>query len=275
STGEDILVSNNILGKSSVSKSCLAIRDMADTLNVCAGVEPASRAFCGRMTKHFLIQDNEFLVETGASAVELGKSNSDQGDAPGTHDMEEQDAIVERNYIHSSTGGVMGLYLDRTDNPRLVVRNNVIDISNFTDRIGIKVATTSSYSDEILIYNNTCYSSDTTGSYIKCIRPNSGAPAIIRNNVLYAPNATGDAIYVRDDIINPNITYNYDNSADGGITSNPFTDSSPPDAAEFTPDDAQLLGQGTQTFPDAWVHVFDDFLGNARGATPDIGAIED
>jgi hypothetical protein len=239
-TGEDVLISNNIIGPPpNVGNSGLTIRDLPSHCSTCPE-DSTTRAFCLRPTKHFVIQDNEFILGPDTAAIDTTKACTTP-----PHGLGEEDYIIERNYIYNSPTGsaIIGIDASPSDNETLVIRNNIIDLTGFvSNRTGIKATSDPAYGhpEDIMIYNNTCYSSSSVNS-VYCIQPWSTAPADMRNNVLYAPNVTTlDNVRVigtnTNPYPNPYLTNNYDNSDDGspdGGIGNPFISAAPSAAEDF------------------------------------------
>jgi len=265
-TGEAVLISNNKLGPQQFARNVLNLRDLP---NACGGTCPG-KPFCGRKTKFYLIQENDFLC-TSYTCIGATMQTCADGKDP-ISPLASQDFIFERNFFKEAPGANMeGSAINLGSDgatTRFVIRNNIIDSTgwNWTTSILGNPGTR--------IYNNTCYRSDAIadGKAI-CIYPRGSEECY--NNVLYAPNWTGSVLKWRHpDSAGAgycvNESNNLDNSIVGGITENPFVVNSPVTAADFTPNNSSPLINSGKAIPGLFV----DHLANCRTGTPDIGAIE-
>jgi hypothetical protein len=260
-TGQDILISNNIYGPQGPNKHALQLRDAVNECSFCPG-----KPFCGRMTRYFLIQDNEFRCggELGP-CIEGTKATCASAGVIG-----QEDYIFERNLFKEASGGkANNAFIMLRDGPsrRIVIRNNIGDQTGWSWATGFMAMPGAK------VYNNTCYRSDSNGdSKAVCVSPNGADEC--HNNLMYAPNWNGGAL----SWLHPssgsckNSSNNMDNSSGGGITSNPFVSSNPRQVADFTPRSGSPLVDSAKTL----YGVHDDGLGNCRldVAAKDVGAVE-
>ncbi len=172
-------------------------------------------------THNVLISNNVFQSDLDGWAVVLGPKN---------HFTDERvhDIIVERNlFLAGSTSRAYVLASGRNHS----IRNNIFNMtggSSYTpvevQRRGVEPAPR-----DVRIYNNTCYSRDSSSATVRCVRVGSDSRGTFTaNNLLYAPNAS------RIDMVEsaaPDTT----ESNNVVASSSPFVSSNPVTAPQFRP----------------------------------------
>ena len=234
--------------------------------NVCTFLCPG-KPFCGRRTKFYLVQDNDFRCND-YTCISVGMQSCMSTSIP-VEPMPQEDFVFERNFFKAATGVTMGGGAINTDsshgaNIRFEIRNNIADTTGWDWTTGFMGGA------DIKIHNNTCYRSDAIadGKAI-CVFPNGAKECY--NNVMYAPNWTGTFLEWKNPAFSCAAeSNNFDNGATGNLNQNPFVSSAPSAPLDFKPGSGSELidvGRGTSG-------VFDDYFGNCRTGTPDVGAIE-
>lgn len=222
----------------------------------------ASTGCLENYTEMSVISDNVFGA-AGAIPITIAPQSA-------AADTQLSDIIFERNkilrdwgmYYPSSNmnGGILvvGNYIN--------VRNNIIDFSHAQeDSDGIYIDKYPGGSIGCMIYNNTIYRSDSANDYNYGIYIDSGVVnTSVRNNYVSFPLVTGPRAAVYDSGTG---TFSSDNI----LTNTPYfidPDNANPLLRNFslTSNSTEAIDQGTI------VPVFDDFTGQSRVGTYDIGA---
>jgi hypothetical protein len=265
-TGEDVLISNNDFGPGYSGYDTINIRDLPNSCtspNECDAGD--NKPFCGRLINHYIIQDNDVECGSGAYCVDFGLRTCYTEDDH-TKEIEEQDVIWERNYFYAASGNTprqRTISMVRSKPTRVVIRNNVFDMSDFTDQNieeGIQDGRDTGYNafGPVYVINNTCYTDEVSSSEkVYCARLlTSPTSDLAYNNVLYAPNGTS--------------SNDMDNRTGGEITSNPFASGTPASREDFLPGSgSKLLDAGG-----AVRGLFLDALMTERTGDIDVGALE-
>ena len=178
-TGQDVLMSNNILGPGHPQMDTLNLRDLPGVCPECP------RPFCGRPTKYYLIQDNQILSNS-AAGIGQGMQTCMGGAYPASN-MASEDFIFERNFFKEAPGGdarSAAINIGYGPSIRFAVRNNILDETGWNWTTGFQGQA------GVEFHNNTCYRSDVDGDdKAVCITP-AGASECY-NNVMFGPNWTG------------------------------------------------------------------------------------
>jgi len=264
-TGEDVLVSNNELGPPKWTATVIHLRDLpANNCPACPG-----RPFCGRRTKYYLVQDNDFTCN-GYTCIGVGMQTCGE-EQYAVEPMPQEDFVFERNFFKGvarsdlNTASAINPHSEYGPSYRFMVRNNIADTtywrytSGFMGGPGFK------------INNNTCYRSDRSAAGpAVCLTP-SGAEECY-NNVMYAPRWSGTIRWLQTESWGGSCVHaagNFDNGLTGNITRKPFASDSPLKALDFAPGTgSQLINAGDAP------GIFDDNSAYCRSGTRDAGAVE-
>jgi hypothetical protein len=261
-TGEEVLISNNAMGPGAYGKSTLNLRDLPTQCPEC-GAYPY-KPFCGRQTRYYLIQDNDFLCNWPSC---IGTGLQTCGSAP-PYPLPDVDYIFERNYFEKGSSNQAGANVINTeavhgDKIRWVYRNNIADLTSWkwtTGFVGQR---------GVRIYNNTCYRSDSaTEGSAQCVYPNGADEC--HNNVMYAPNWTRTVSWKNAGSSCAAASQNFDNGLTGNITKKPFVSDRPSQWLDFAPADGSLLIDSGRELSG----LFEDHSLHCRTGTPDVGAVE-
>jgi len=205
-----------------------------------------------------VISDNKFHEQGGISwPVTLAPVND-------FTDTRTVNFIVERNWFVGSGQAFNYLYLGAQQG---TVRNNIFDMSNVNpgaEAIGVRVIRrgVEPVPNDIHIYNNTFYSSASSGVNFIAIQVNAPATnTVVRNNFASAPNHANKTVL--------------SNSGTGTIASNNtitnspgWVSATPSLPAQFLPTGGSpAIGTGTA------VPVWSDFARAAQPSPRDLGAV--
>jgi hypothetical protein len=214
-------------------------------------------------SKYVVISDNKLTDAANPWSVELGPQDSGS-------DERIRNVIVERNWWVANSASQVALRVSASE---ITVRNNIFNFSNGSNsQTAIQVVKDGIVltSDQVRLYNNTIYSSYAVPSS-QFAGIELGAPVTnitVRNNLAYAPNATGPVMLVNN--CGACLTQS-NNSSDAQVknTSPNFATMPPVVPSDYRPVASYAVGGGTA------VPVWSDFLlqGRPQGVI-DMGAIE-
>lgn len=254
---KDVLISNNDFAQPMV-KTAMNLRDVPPTCGLCP------RPLCGVPTERYVIQYNDVDCST-SSCVGVGIQTC-SGGGFAVEQMEARDYLFEGNFFDGSSGVTEAINIQEGC-ARCMIRDNIVDLTGSVFSRGLAFATSG-----VSANNNTCYRSDVSSAGVAtCVVP---SPTMVscQNNAMYAPNwstpSTISAVYPAPSSCTSNAS-NLHNGTSGGITSDPFTSSTPTARADFTPHaSSQLLNVGVNSRQR-------DNLGLCHpGSNTDVGAIE-
>jgi hypothetical protein len=266
-TGEEVLISNNKLGPPRRSATTIHLRDLpAKNCPACPG-----RPFCGRRTKFYVVQDNDFICN-GYTCIGVGMQTCSEAGVP-IEAMPQEDFVFERNFFRGvprsdlDTASAINPHSENGPSYRFMVRNNIADTTywrwtgGFMGGPGFK------------INNNTCYRSDTSSAGpAVCVTPQGAEECY--NNVMYAPNWSHTIRWLQTESWGgscKNASNNFDNGLTGNISRKPFVSNSPSKALDFAPGTgSELIDSGRKVSG-----MFDDQSGYCRVGTRDAGAVEE
>jgi hypothetical protein len=228
------------------------------------GVPPANQPWQGDgYSKQVVISDNRFVDFANPWSVAVGPQN-------GVTDERVRDIILERNeHVTTPTSQVSQVIRAY----EVTIRNNLFrgGGGNGQTAVMINVDGLEPPAHDVRVYNNTQYSADAVPSsqfVMVDIRSALVSDITIKNNLAYAPNASGPLLYANAGATNVVAANNSTNTQ--VKNANPFIALSPSAIADFRLRTASYAkGSGTPI-----PGVFSDFLGNRRGATLDIGAFD-
>ena len=217
-------------------------------------------------TKKVLISNNLFNTSsyTGIHAMATGP----------TPETTLEDAIIENNFFKNASGGGAAISLSRTN--KITVRNNIVNLGTFGTAISAVVVPHAGASD-IFVYNNAIFSGG--DSLFGLSTDDLLSNVVMRNNVLYAPNAglwskaaIGPGAVVSTTVAASNNTTNGAQiiTAPGPSFTNSSGSLSLPSDFRLAPG-SYAIGKGLS------VPVFMDFFGvltRPQGAGVDMGATE-
>jgi hypothetical protein len=215
-------------------------------------------------TKYVVIADNKLTDAANPWSVELGPQDSGS-------DERIRNVIVERNWWVANTASQVALRVSASE---VTARNNIFNFSNGSNsQTAIQVVKDGIVltSDQVRLYHNTIYSSYAVpSSQFAGIELSAPVTNItVRNNLAYAPNASGPVMLVNN--CGACLTQS-NNSSDAQVknTSPNFTSTPPVAPSDFLPiAGSYAMGGGTS------VPVRSDFLLQSRPQlSPDMGAIE-
>lgn len=255
---------HNFISGPAVQKHALALRGKTDPNN------PLNKTY-PEITRYVLVQDN--LIESGGSITDRLVQIGPQ--APLYQEILE-DVIVEGNRLQGAWG--TGIFSEVA--ARLNVRNNLFSSSassavglsvNFGNQNGVPAASDTRFD------HNSLYLEGSKASAAAQYSAVSTQPTglVVRNNVLYAPNATKNslnsgptAIYASN-VPAENVVLGI-NSSNSQITSTaPGWSVYPPSLnTDWVPTAAYILDSA------APVAVWDDFFGVKRAGAADLGAVQ-
>lgn len=176
---------HNILKNSAANKEMLALR-----APVSSGTGPFPSGYA---TRYCVVSKNQVETNTFCGIMPDAEA-SDVG--PGNV----QDIIVEGNYFKRTTGGITDV---RMRGVRLTARNNISNMDGSASGVlpyDVRGSgDQSSLTVDAWIYNNSVYSSTSTGAArFVSINDINVSGLIVRNNVMYVPNNGGTPVAVGD-----------------------------------------------------------------------------
>jgi len=215
-------------------------------------------------SKYVVISDNKLTDAANPWSVELGPQDSGS-------DERIRNVIVERNWWVANTASQVALRISASE---ITARNNIFNFSNGSNsQTAVQVVKDGVVltSDQVRLYNNTIYSSYAVPSSqfagIELSAPVTNITA--RNNLAYAPNASGPVMLVNN--CGACLTQS-NNSSDAQVknTSPNFSTMPPVAPSDYTPlAGSYAIGGG------ASVPVWSDFLLQSRPqGVIDMGAVE-
>jgi hypothetical protein len=231
------VISNNLIELVNTTKEMVALRgpstsNFPGNTNFYGTGAPKNLGWNGAAgaTKFAVVSQNLIFNNTGAGGIRIGPSSGNDAAII-------QDIIVERNFIGVVPGGggaVSGVGVQASS---VTVRNNIFDSSNQSDPTIIQVngATAAmSASANVFVYNNTLFSSNSTGC-VNGLLFLSGTNGIAKNNLGYTKGAGGCSTMLN-------------NQSGGGLTaSNNSSDSQMRGLAPFNAANYPLFVNGTPT----------------------------
>lgn len=242
--------SNNTMGYQNAGKEVLTIRGPSFDLGI-TGVA------AGNYSEYVVVSDNDFTSSANGGCLTLIQQSN-------TFDERRRDIIVERNYFKSSTGASVPVTLKQDKD--ITLRNNLLDMTGDTGHVGFSLGTSTfnpppPESDNIKIYNNTIYSADVsafTGVSIQAGPTNT----VVKNNLCYAPNASGSPNKSLNDLGTGTVASNNTNNSGGSA---PTTATSPTFDGPLTSPTGFRIGTGstyqnygTAVFPSSTGDFFND-----------------
>jgi hypothetical protein len=244
------IISNNTIQQGHNGKEMLSIRAI-DSAAGRWGLTGDAIA-----TKYVLVSDNHIKTDQYAGIQTVFSGDGSDRDLW-------RDILIERNYLQNAPGAGDAI---RVLGDRITIRSNIFDLTSG----GGAITTDRAYSGipatrNVAIYNNTIYSGR-NGGFTGINLVSGGTGHIVRNNLGYAPNATGPVM-----ITDGTGATKSNNSTDTQVKSSSamFATTPPTTPAHYRP-----TCTGT-TYPcaiGANVPVWYDFLGT-QPATRDIGAM--
>lgn len=182
-----------IASASSITITSAATASATVTLTLANKI--GSAGIGGGYSRWVVISGNKFVGDTAIFTVSMQAQNS-------SSDERVKDVIVEKNWFTSGPIDQYGLIITAQE---ITVRNNLIDMTGGTDasrcilvyQPGNTATQNTLIPQNIWIYNNTCYTSDTWAfsSKVAFVWLGTSASTIfpdlvtISNNLMYAPNA--------------------------------------------------------------------------------------
>lgn len=228
------VVSHNYFAKPRATKALLTIRaqDKGETHEV-------------------IVSDNIFVSHGDQHLNTVSTNNS-------RHTVYGRDFIVERNFFKgdptSDRAANRAYLIEWADN--VTMRNNVILFNGWGYR-GVTMKT----ANNVWIYNNSAYSSDTSSNVARFVHSESGKNHTAQNNLWFAPGITrADPIVEGGEVVSNNLH----------ATKNPYAAATITEPAHFR---IHAASEALRT--GAPVPVFDDFTGARRDLSkPSVGAFE-
>ena len=222
-----------------------------------------------QFSENFVFSDNEIVAtpegatEPQITALFTGSNN--------LSDFRMRQYIFERNFIHGSTGNASAQALF-FEGPKTVVRNNALDVTNYSNPIGFicraRGAGSPQPSDAWIKHNTLYASAYAAGSSMNVVQ-NNGTSTIIQGNLAYLNTVSGALL---DEQGSSTAT---DNTGDVGAlgTSPGFTAQGTTDPLGYKTSGAGYGDDYARELRDSW--NWRDFTGALRSTTaPDLGAFE-
>lgn len=241
------VISNNSLSHCASGRHLVKLHSSYDTVGL--GL--------GQFTEKIVVSDNLFTSVEEAWATCFGPENPNQ-------DERVRDIIHERNH---HIYGAASLYAVVVWAAEVTIRNNIMDLSGsnsagmvFVGRRGVEPA--SSY---VRAYNNSGWG-DGAGMHLILWIESTVSYVTLRNNLLYAPNASSRYVYFESGGTSTGFV-----QSNNQINTNPAFEVQPPvDAEDYD------LQPGSPAIDAGYLipTVYTDFFDGVRVPALDVGAVE-